>query len=449
MLIFLWLLQISLIGPYYEKDRTQAIALRANDIQRFIEKTNGVPHDNAGLVSIMSHENMCAGVYDINGKRLMSADILGLNCHLNQITDASLAEFIAMAQIAPSHDFSIRFNSEYFDQGMHFYGREVAANDASYYVFINAPIELLDSTVSVLKRQFGLVAGVVFTISTIVTFILSKKLSDPISDLTKEALKLADGNLSVTFDGHGYQEVETLSSTLNFATAEFKKTDELRRDLVANVSHDIKTPLTMIKAYAEMIQDISGDNPELREKHLGVIVEEVEHLERMVNDMLTLSKYESNVLVINPSVFNVYQHIESCTNLFQVLDIDFDIECDRALYAYADDIKMGQILYNYINNATRFLGEDRKIIVKARVVQGVIEISVTDHGPGIEPEVLKHVWDRYYKIDKHFQRQEHSSGLGLAIVKAIATAAQSKVWVESVPGEFTTFYYTMPLKRKS
>ncbi|WZT99989.1 HAMP domain-containing histidine kinase [Erysipelothrix sp. D19-032] len=348
-----------------------------------------------------------------------------------------------MTQNSQSHDFSIRFDSEIFEQGMYFYGKNAKIQDNDFYIFINTPIELLDSTIFVLKRQFGLVALMVFSFATIVTFILSRRLSRPLVQITENARKLAHGDLSVKFNEDEYSEVKELSKTLNFATHEFRKTDELRRDLVANVSHDIKTPLTMIKAYAEMIQDISGDDPEMREKHPGVIVDEVNHLERLVNDMLTLSKYESQVFDIKETTFKLYDQVLGSVNLFQGLDIDFVIDVDPMLEVIADEIKMGQVLYNYINNATKYVGDDRIIEIHAHVDPKEVTVSVSDHGPRIDADIINHVWDRYYKIDKNYQRTGGSSGLGLSIVRAICEATGSKYWVTSEVGEGSTFFYTL------
>lgn len=441
----MWMLQITFIGPYYEKNRAETTHLKALEIQRLLMRDN-IEEIETEFVKILASENLCGGIYTPNGAPVIVSEANSSNCQIKTLSSEAINEYIQRVIASPTKTFSLRFTSEVFEQGLYFYGKEVTMLDEPYFLFLNSPIELLDSTVFVLKRQFGLLVASVLSIATFVAFLLSKKLSMPLSKMTRDAKLLASGDYSVQFDSSEYTEVDALSDTLNFATQEFRKTNDLRRDLVANVSHDIKTPLTMIKAYAEMIQDISGDHKEQREEHLGVILDEVNHLERLVNDMLTLSKYESEVFVINDSEFNLYEHITSTVNLFQIDDIDFEIDCDETLIAIADEIKMGQVLYNFVNNATKFVGEDRKVIINVKKVKPKeVLVSVIDHGKGIASSQIESIWDRYYKIDKHFQRNQ-GTGLGLSIVKAICEANNSQYGVESIEGHQTTFFYTLRLK---
>lgn len=450
-MLFLWMLQITLIGPYYERNRTLSTQSIVTSIERQLARDD-INSAEKEISRLLKDENMCGAVYNERGLRVILAAEQGSTCHIDGLSNRAVNEYMKMTQTSNTNDFSIRFNSDVLDQGMYFYGRKTNVADFNYYIFVNTPIELLDSTVYVLKRQFGLVAIVVFSVATFVTFALSRRLSLPIVNITKQANRLAKGDLEVSFNEREYLEIDALSNTLNYATTEFRKTDELRRDLVANVSHDIKTPLTMIKAYAEMIQDISGNNPDMRNEHLKVIVDEVNHLERLVNDMLTLSKYESEVFDVKESTFNLYDHVESTVGLFRVLDIDFIIDVNKDINVFADEIKMGQVLYNFINNATRYVGGDNSIIISANQVSDYVEVSVIDHGQGIEPEVIDRIWDRYYKIDKNYSRKGGTSGLGLSIVRAICEATGSKYDVISIPGKETRFTYTLMLdnpERKS
>lgn len=444
LLLIMWTLQISFIGPYYERNRSETTHLKADEISRYLEREDFLTHES-NLVKILATENMCGSIYNQNGTRIMSANLSNSNCHLASLSPNAMREYMDMANESVTDEFGIRFSSEIFEQGLYFYGREVPIQDSSYFIFINSPVELLDSTIFVLKKQFGLLAMIVFSFATMVAFALSSRLSRPISKITHSAKRLGRGDYDVEFDSFGYSEVTALSETLNYATSEFRKTDALRRDLVANVSHDIKTPLTMIKAYTEMIQDISGDNKEMREEHLNVILDETHHLERLVNDMLTLSKYENDVFVLSNTEFNLYEHIHSTVNLFQIVDVDFEIDCNEDIVVCADEIKMGQVLYNFINNATRFVGDDNKVLIKVEPKGDEFKISVIDQGPGMPKDILDQIWDRYYKVDINFRRGS-STGLGLSIVKAICEVTGSDYGVKSVVGEGTEFYYTLPKK---
>ena len=287
-------------------------------------------------------------------------------------------------------------------------------------------MKLLDSTLEVLKNQFMMVTIFILGIGTTVAILLARKLAYPIHAMNESAKKLAKGDFNVKFVGEGYMEAIELSNTLNYATLEFSKTDELRRDLVANVSHDIKTPLTMIKAYAEMIVDISGNDEVTRNAHLKVILDESNHLEKLVNDMLSLSQFESKVLEINESVFNLKEHIDNTLNLFQGVDTSFEVDVSPKVFVSADEIKMGQVLFNFVNNAIKHSNKADKVKISAKTNRGVVTVSVQDYGDGISLSDQKHIWDRYTQINKHHTRKTSSSGLGLSIVSAICDATSGR-----------------------
>lgn len=447
MMILLWMLQITFLEPYYKASRTKNIALSISEVERIMQ--DPIDKDvKAKLRLLFAHENMCGVVYNEKGMDVMNiaVDVIGPNCYLDEISNESKKEYIDIVKNSNTKEIDVPFRNEYFDQAMGFYGKEIIVSETPYYIFINTPMKLLDSTVEVLKNQFLLVTVVIFGIGTTVALMLARKLAYPIHAMNESAKRLAKGDFDVKFSGEGYLEAIELSNSLNYATEEFSKTDELRRDLVANVSHDIKTPLTMIKAYAEMIVDISGDDETLRNQHLKVILDESNHLEKLVNDMLSLSQFESKVLEINESRFNLKEHIESTLNLFQLEEERFEVQVSPRISVVADEIKMGQVLYNFVNNAIKHSHTDAKINISAKTSRGIVTVSVTDFGTGISLQDQKSIWDRYAKINKHHTRSTNSSGLGLSIVSAICEATGSDYGVKSEPGKGATFYYT--LKRK-
>lgn len=448
-MILLWMFQITFLEPYYKSSRTKNIVFSISEVQRLMQD----PSDEevkTKLRLLFARENMCGIVYDENGVNIMNiaVDVIGPNCYLDDMSLASKDEYIETLKNSESKEIDVPFRNEFFDQAMSFYGKEIMIDETPYYIFINTPMKLLDSTVEILKNQFLMVSVFIFGIGTTVALLLARKLAYPIHAMNESAKKLAKGDFDVKFSGEGYQEAIELSNSLNFATEEFSKTDELRRDLVANVSHDIKTPLTMIKAYAEMIVDISGDDQNLRNSHLNVILDETNHLEKLVNDMLSLSQFESKVLTINESKFNLKEHVESTLNLFQGIPNKFEVDISPKVYVLADEIKMGQVLYNFINNAIKHSNTDDKIIISAKTLRGVVTVNVIDFGTGISKDDQKHIWDRYTQINKHHTRSTKSSGLGLSIVSAICDATGSDYGVESEAGQGSTFYYTLKRVKK-
>ncbi|HZJ86608.1 MAG TPA: HAMP domain-containing sensor histidine kinase [Erysipelothrix sp.] len=450
MIIILWMLQITFLEPYYKSSRRKNIQLNIQEVERLLQDPNDLDVINdqdvrTRLRLLFARENMCAILYDKEGVDLMSiaVDVIGPNCYLEDISSESKNEYIDIVKASETKEIDVPFRNEYFEHGMGFYGKEILVNDEPFYIFINTPMKLLDSTVDILKNQFLMVTVFIFGIGTTVALLLARKLAYPIHEMNESAKKLAKGDFNVKFKGEGYLEAVELSSTLNYATSEFSKTDELRRDLVANVSHDIKTPLTMIKAYAEMIVDISGEDRELRNEHLDVILDESNHLENLVNDMLSLSQFESKVLEINDSTFNLKEHIDTTINLFKGFSNEFVIDVPEKLNVVGDEIKMGQVLYNFVNNAIKHSNSNEKITINVKDLGREVRVNVIDKGSGISEENQAKIWDRYAKINKYHTRSINSSGLGLSIVAAICDATESDYGVESELNKGSTFYYTL------
>lgn len=406
------------------------------------------------IVQIAVENNVCAVIYNKNYQMVYSVDSLGVNCFLTRspISDqkAFIEEYVIEAQAVAGSDYYFTMQNTNFRQEMIFYGKEVKVNLTEFYIFINAPIEPLDSTISILQDQFIYVTIAVLFLSTVISGIISFRIARPLANMTESARKLAHGDVNVKFDYGGYSEIDDLADTLNFATGELSKMDELRRDLIANVSHDIKTPLTMIKAYAEMIKELSGDNPVKRNEHLDIILSEANHLNRLVNDMLQLSLNQSNKLTIDTTQFFLKKKLTEIVGLFAGFtdsgQVEIEMNIDRKLKVEADEIKFGQVMFNYINNAIRHIGDDKKVIIKAETVDKTVRISVIDHGAGIESLHLPYIWDRYYKIDKNYTREsDGGTGLGLAIAKSICVAHNLNFGVISSEGEGATFYVDLPL----
>ncbi len=438
-------LQLSSLAPYYR-------SVKVNSIKTIVEQiTLSIQEDNANAftedVFDLSYNNqLCMTFYSESGVEIFNADSLGVGCYINQnqYDKYGFLESIYLDEMSEKIEY---VNNPRFENEMIIYGTKISSNLGSYYLVMNAQIEPVDSTVFIIQNQFIYISIFTLAVASFVSLIMSNRLSRPIIKMTKSAKQFAGGNHEVSFEYDGLSEVDELAYTLNFAKNEMEKTDELRRDLIANVSHDIKTPLTMIKAYAEMIQDISGNNPEKREEHLKVIIHEANHLDRLVSDMLELSKLQSGNMVLNKTNFNLVEVTESIISLFDGLlikeGITIELIYPTPMYVNADEVKIGQVVYNFINNAIKYVGEDKKIIVKIAAKDEKTRLSVIDHGIGIAKENQKMIWDRYQKINKGHHRASEGSGLGLSISKGILHAHNAKYGVKSTVKKGSTFWFEL------
>lgn len=412
--------------------------------QRSIDKADKLVNGN----------NICALIYNENGKRVYEADSLGKLCMLDDdivVNDKTIniGENAAdLIDILNNNDtLNVSLNSPSSGLEMLLYGKKISDNLANYYLVINTPLELLESYADFILQQYMFVAIFVILLALLVSFIFASKISSPIVKMQKEANKLAQGDYNVKFkDDESYSEINALANTLDDATLKLSKIDELRKDLLANVSHDLKTPITLIKSYAEMIEDISGDDPIKRNEHLDVIIEETDYLTKLINDMQEYSKMQAGYIKLNKTNFDLKKCANGVCELLDGLLKEKNIVLKKKLKSvivYGDEVKISQVIYNYLSNAIKHSSDKSKIYITIIDNNDSVRFEVKDTGEGISEEAIPYIWDRYYKIDKKFKRNENSTGLGLAIAKAILEAHKAKYGVVSKLNEGSTFYFEL------
>lgn len=325
-------------------------------------------------------------------------------------------------------------------------------NEVDGFIIINSVITPVDSTLKILKQNTYYISGILILISLVISLIMSKSISRPISEITRSATRLARGEYPTDFKGGYFYETQELAKTLNYASSEISKIDELQRDLIANVSHDLRTPLTMVKAYAEMIRDLSGDRKEKREEHLKIIIDETDRLAMLVNDMLDLSKLENGSQQLNYSSFDINSVLHDIVNRYSGVSgangytINFTDE--TPVFVSCDRVKIEQVIYNLINNAVNYTGEDKQIYVYQTLDDEFVKITVTDTGKGISEENLHQIFDKYYRCEKT-RREVVGTGLGLSIVRAILKKHNFPFGVQSTVGVGTSFWFKVKIDKET
>ncbi|WP_249536660.1 sensor histidine kinase [Serpentinicella alkaliphila] len=313
-------------------------------------------------------------------------------------------------------------------------------------LLINSVISPVDATVKTLRTQLYYITGFMLLFSVFLALIISKKVATPIEKINESAKVLAMGNYNIFFSGNGYKEINELSDTLNNAAKELSKVDHLRKELIANISHDLRTPLTLISGYAEVMCDLPN---EMTKENAQIIVDETKRLTSLVNDVLDISKIESGNYEIEKSQFNMTQSINKTINrLNELIKKDgYIIEYiyDKEVIIRADEIKISQAIYNLLINAINYTGKDKTIIVKQTVMNEDVKIEVIDSGEGIEAEHLPYIWDRYYKANQTHRRAITGTGLGLSIVKSVIELHEGEYGVTSTHGQGSIFWFVLKL----
>lgn len=443
ILIFLWFFQVVSLNSYYEwtkkKELTTIVATIFNDYKNqeeetFLSSLDSLSHDYGVCIELYNH-NQYTYLSNNYGRGCMGD---GNPYVLNQYK----RNFIESNTNAQGY---ILENPKFHNKAF-MYALKLAPAE---YAFVNVSLEPLDSSVTILKKQFIVVSILVLALSFIIAYFISKRLSRPIEKINASAKLLAKGNYDVSFTTkENISEIKELSDTLNQTREELSKTEALRREFMANVSHDLKTPLTMIKAYAEMVRDLTYKDKKKREENLNVIIKEADRLNLLVNDILELSTIQSNLQPLLLESFDFDQFLQDILKQYRIYieKEDYQITYEGASNAIvkADPKRMKQVVYNLLNNAINYTGDDKIIKVTLNIIEDRIIVSIQDTGNGINEEEIPHIFEKYYKIDKSYSRVAVGTGIGLSIVKNILEQHHFIYGVHSQKGKGSTFYFELP-----
>ena len=422
--IVLWIMQVFFINIYYTNMLTEEINKLASNIENIKRET---------LLDEISFKNsLNIVIYDLNKNIVYTS--------ANSKTPFYIDIDKLIDKLGESNNYYTTFRvklAEFNSEGLVY----ASYKNGNYYV-ITANINPIHSVINVLSDQLIITTIIIFIVACILSIYISKRLTNSVVEMTKTAKELAKGNYNTKFKLTEYEEFNTLADTLNYSAAEFKKTDQLRKELIANVSHDIKTPLTIIKSYAEMIKDISGDNKVKREKDIDVIIYQSNLLTKMIDDMMDLSKLESKTIKLNIEEYDIVKSVNTIIDGFKSFtDYKFilNTNINNKTKVKADEVKINQVLNNLISNAINFVGEDKTVYINITEIENKLKIEVKDNGKGIED--TSNIFDRYYKSNDKFRKSGYGTGLGLSIVKNILELHNFKYGVESKINKGTTFYF--------
>jgi len=343
------------------------------------------------------------------------------------------------------------FQTNYYDTSFIIYYNLLSYGEQSYFMYAAVPLSMTQDSSIILNQQLTWVSLASFVLVILLSVLIAAIISKPIKLLSSEAARMSKGDYSVFFDGNGCDEVDILAESLNFSASQLKQTQTLRQDVIANVSHDLKTPLTLIKSYADLLKDFPDAPVTKREERLNLIISETDRMTRLVNEMLKLAKEESGIIPINKETFNLSELVEKVSAAFGVKETQgyvFDIQIQPDLFVSADKPQIEKVLNNYIQNAVNYTGKDLKVKIELKDINGKARFDVVDTGKGIAEDEREKIWDRYYRASKQYTRGS-GTGLGLSIVKNILSRHGFAFGVNSVVGKGSDFYFEIPLVKTS
>ncbi len=300
---------------------------------------------------------------------------------------------------------------------------------------------LADTTRAILYSAIGATV-----IALLLGILLARTLTRPIRELTLVTRVLAKGDLGQQVTVRTRDELGELAASFNQMSAELARASELRRQMTADIAHELRTPLSLILGYTESLSE--GKLPATQET-FDIMHDEAQHLSRVIDDLRTLSLADAGELPLARRPVDPRTLLERAMSAHlpeaQRQGISMQIETSSDLpQVEVDPGRMAQVLENLVNNALRYTPEGGRIVLSAEANTSTIKLHVQDNGVGIAPEDLPYVFDRFYRSEKSRPRQGTESGLGLAIAKSIVEAHGGSLWVESALGEGTTFTIALP-----
>ena len=461
------LLNYGFLEKVYLKEKENTLKLAYREI---ILKYDSVEDD--ALTKFCSANNLSAVIYNMNSKEgsmvnsysnLRSEDADRLRARL----------FGYMSGLEPEGDeildkneiFTILYNQDRMFQ-MEFVEMWGKTSDGIAFI-LRSPMESITESVKISNRFYIITALLIGAISVVFVGIFGIRITRPITELTELSQRMANLDFEAKFSGTEENEIGILgrnfnkmSETLEKTIAELKtannelqkdieekeEIDEMRKEFLSNVSHELKTPIALIQGYAEGLQDNINDDPESREFYCDVIIDEASKMNQMVKKLLTLNQLEFGNDQVNMERFDlttlVRGVIQSSAILAQQQGTEIIFRQDTPVYVWGDEFKVEEVVTNYLTNAIHYVKNENKIDIRFVQNGNAIKVIVFNTGDPIPEEDIEKVWIKFYKVDKARTREYGGSGIGLSIVKAIMDSMHQQCGVRNYTNG-VAFWFTL------
>ena len=342
--------------------------------------------------------------------------------------------------------------------------------DGGFMILIRTAVQSIKESASISNKFLMIIGCIAILLSGILIWFVTKEITDPILELTNISKKMTDLDFETKYTGEAVNEIGVLgqhfnqmSDALQKAIGELKnanndlmidlekreKLDDMRREFLSSVSHELKTPIALIQGYAEGLKDGITDDPESAEFYCDVIIDETTKMNKLVKNLLTLNQLEFGFDSIEIERFDisvmVKNYIKSIDILLENANAQVELDFEDDIYVWADEFKTEEVLANYISNAINHLSGERKIIIKIRQNNNVARVSVYNTGEQIPEEAIGQIWNEFYKVDKARSREYGGSGVGLSIVKAIMDKMHQEYGVKNSDSG-VEFYFDLDCK---
>lgn len=356
--------------------------------------------------------------------------------------------------------FDIRSRSFYLECWGYF-------SDNNTIFIMSTPLESIRESVQLSNRFLAYVGIVTLILSSIIVSFTTKKITSPIMKLADISERMSALDFEAKYEGGAPDEIGILGNSMNILSDKLKETigelktannelqkdlekkiqvDEMRKDFIANVSHELKTPIALIQGYAEGLMEGMAEEPESRDYYCGVIMDEANKMNQMVRQLLTLTALEFGKDQIALERFDLVELVQgvlsSASILIQQKEAKIQFAAEEPIYVWADEFKIEEVVTNYISNALHHLDGERIIRIIIEELGNTVKVTVGNTGANIPEEDLPNIWTKFYKVDKARTREYGGSGIGLSIVKAIMDSHHREYGVRNVE-DGVEFWFTL------
>jgi signal transduction histidine kinase len=451
IIVLLWLFQIIFLDKFYTVLEIDEVKKNAESIVDEIEELTDVTQMNDAERILVNIENF---IYE----KQLSVEVIdthynviyqgtyGNNMNMPGVMQEALLEVSKSAmtgEVSKQEVTHPKYGYDFMLIGIPINNGNIVEG----VMIVTMPMASIEETVDILKSQLIIITCILLVISLLISYKLSKNFADPISKISRQAESYALGEYEIRINHVGDDEIGKLARRMNDMGEALIRNDVLQKELIANVSHELRTPLTLIRGYAETLHDVTGENPEKREKQLGIIIEESERLGNIVEDILNLSRLQAGAVILEMEKFSLKEMLASIKEHFELSEEGRGLELVGVLELegnlLGDKNRIQQVFYNLIGNAFRHSNESQPVVVAVIPNEKKVRIEVRDQGEGIAEEDIEHVFERYYKGKRSDGKKSDGTGLGLAIVKSILDMHRVPYGVESKKEIGTVFWFEL------
>ncbi|MEG1848599.1 MAG: HAMP domain-containing sensor histidine kinase [Lachnospiraceae bacterium] len=462
-ILLCWFLNTTFLEKYYIQNKEEVLLYAYTQINQATNSGNLTSDEfDIELQKICSQYNIAVVVIDANSKTIKSSN-MNTELLIAKLLDNFLKGKLQGHQYRIENAIDSRTQFEYLE----LWG---VLDNGNLFLF-RTPLAAIRDSVTIANRFLAYIGIMAVLVGAIVIYFVSKKVTEPILKLAEISSRMTNLDFEARYNGTSKTEIALLGNHMNQLSATLERTiselktanyelqrdnekktqiDEMRKEFISNVSHELKTPIALIQGYAEGLQEGVNDDADSRDFYCDVIMDEANKMNTMVKKLMSLSQLESGNDTMNVERFNLSDLINNTVQSVSILTKQQKITMDLQgvidpIYVWADEFKIEEVFRNYLSNAMNHVSGEKKIRICIEQYENTVKVFVFNTGDHIPEESLPYIWDKFYKVDKARTREYGGSGVGLSIVRAIMETMSQSYGVSNEQGG-VTFWFTLDTK---